>query len=121
MKLFFTLICLLVTTSCTSQVYNMGLIIPEHTNFNLADIDHATVRRNISSEDSRGIILFIPLGYPNFETTIQQALKAGQGDIIINARVQSGTNWFVIGGKNYFKITGDVIKLPQSNPEKKYE
>lgn len=103
----------LLLSGCTVQTYPMGMIVPENTPFNISEVSHSSVSHNITGTDQRNILLFIPLGYPNFKTAVENTLAKGQGDIITNAQVSNITHWYILGGYNQIKITGDVVRLPR--------
>ncbi len=104
---------LLLLGGCSAQTYHMGLIIPENTPLKEQDIDRGTIAHNITGKDTHEIILFFPSGHPNFQNAVNQALVKGRGDLIINAEVSYIYHWFILGGYEQIKITGDVVRLPQ--------
>lgn len=104
---------LLLLSGCSAQTYHMGLIIPENTPLKEQDINHSTIARSITGIDTHEIILFFPSGHPNFQNAVNQALVKGRGDLIINAEVSYICHWFVLGGYERIKISGDVVRLPR--------
>lgn len=111
MKNIYLILALLIMTSCTTRHTSMGLIIPQETNFTFADINEAKVVKNVHGSDSKPIFLFIPLGQPSFEKALNNTLKDGNGNILINAQIANSTNWFILFGYNKIEITGDVVNI----------
>lgn len=113
MKKLCILIALLLTGGCVSKNTHMGVVIPENTNFSYAALNNAAVVKNVTGSDSTPILLFIPLGHPNFETAVSNTLKNGRGNVLVNAKVKNASQWYVLFGSNSIEITGDVVNIPQ--------
>lgn len=113
MKKLYLLIALLLTSGCVSKYTHMGLVIPENTKFSYEALNSAGVVKNVTGSDSKPILLFIPLGHPNFETAVNNALKNGHGNVLVNAKVKNASEWYVLFGSNTIEITGDVVNIPQ--------
>lgn len=111
MKNLYLILALLIMTSCTTRHTNMGLIVPQETKFTFADINEAKVIKGVHGSDSKPIFLFIPLGQPSFEKALNNTLKAGKGNVLINAKIANSTNWFILFGYNKVEITGDVVNI----------
>lgn len=113
MKKFYLLVALLLTSGCVSKYTHMGVVIPENTSFSYEALNNAAVVKNVKGSDSNSILLFIPLGHPNFETAVNNTLKNGRGNVLINAKVKNASRWYVLFGSNSIEITGDVVNIPQ--------
>lgn len=75
--------------------------------------DYILVERNVEGEDVVPIIIFFPLGIPNLENAIDDALKSVGGDLITDA-VLKYNYWYIpyIGGIQRYSVEGDVwVKL----------
>ena len=111
MKKLFLLPILLFLAGCSSFSGRLGVIAPEGTKFSYQDIQNATMQKNVTAEDTTGILLFIPFGFPNFDTVIQKALKEGNGDIIVDATLTEETTWYVLFGYKTMRLNGNVVRL----------
>lgn len=109
---FFICCFLLLLSSCSTTTNQIGVIAPTSTTFSPQQVARATVRKHVSGEDQSNIFLFIPLGFPNFNTAVQRTLKNGNGNVLINAEVVDHVSWYVLFGYQSIRITGDVVNLP---------
>ncbi len=113
MKKLYLLIAIFLASGCVSKNTHMGLVIPENTQFSYEALNNAGVVKNVTGSDSKPILLFIPLGHPNFETAVNNTLKNGKGNVLVNAKVKNASQWYVLFGSNSIEITGDVVNIPQ--------
>ncbi len=101
----------LLLSACTAKTTRLSVIVPEGTRFNSQDLDRATKRVQVTGQDTMPILLFIPIGFPSFEDALNDALKAGNGNVMVNASVKDEGNWFILFGYNRITITGDVVNV----------
>lgn len=113
MKKVLLFCCILALASCVSNRTNMSLIVPEGVNFTANDLNHSRVIRSAKGEDTSGILLFIPLGHPNFAAAVNKTIQNGKGDALINAKIDESVQWYVLFGIQKISITADVINLPK--------
>lgn len=111
MKRLPLLFALLLMAGCTSTHSHIGVIVPEGTSITYSQLDRAIVRHNVTGTDSAGIFLFLPLGFPNFNTAIQNTLRNGDGNILTNINITDKTSWYILFGYQEIIINADVINI----------
>lgn len=75
---------------------------------NETDIDKKPQMKNVIGEDKKFWFLFIPFGIPRIEPAVNDALAKGNGDLMIDASLDSVGWWFLIGEIGY-EIKGTVV------------
>lgn len=108
MKNIFLLLCLFVS-ACSAQTYKLGIVSPSQSSFSYSSVEKASVTPDVSAATATPIVLFIPIGHPNLEKTIQEVLRKGGGNVLIDATVTEETDWFVLFGFRRLNISGTVV------------
>ncbi|MCM1324430.1 MAG: hypothetical protein NC218_09905 [Acetobacter sp.] len=110
------LILFIMLGSCTTHIAHLSMI--SNTSVRLDNINlNQNIKSNyIKGEDTKSIIIFIPLGIPNVQRAIDNALKKGKGDILINATIYTKIWWFIIGKASIY-VDGIVINTKESDNE----
>lgn len=103
------LLFLLFISACITNTNKLSLIVPENSHFTITDLNHAKVKKNVQIEDKNFILLFIPLGYPNFGTMVNTLLAENHGQALINATITDRSEWYVLFGWSKVKINADVV------------
>ena len=120
-RLLSAIAAILLISACTNKVSYLSVVVPENQYFDANALAKATVRKSTTGESWRPIILFFPIGYPNFETALNEALIVGRGNMMTNVSVVERTRWWVAFGYKVIKIHGDVVDVPRTarRPEKR--
>lgn len=106
-------LCLLLlgVTACTTRTTQMDVIVPRNSYLQNQNLRVAEITRNVHAEKTAPIIVFFPIGFPNFEEVVNEVLQKGNGDAIVNARISHTTDWFILFGFNKISMTGDVVRV----------
>ena len=91
------------------------MISSRNINLDEVDLDSVPQVKGVSGKDTKWWILFIPLGLPQLEEAIDQALKKGDGDLMTDAAIYSEGWWFIVG-QSTIRIEGTVVKTRGVNP-----
>lgn len=110
-KILFVIVCAMGLTACTNRTTHMDLIVPQNLDIKHQNLRTSPVQKNVIGEDSAPVFIFIPLGFPNFETVVAKTLKNGNGNAIVNAKIEYITNWYILFGVNKIRLTGDVVNV----------
>ncbi|MBL7192102.1 hypothetical protein ISS30_10445 [bacterium] len=91
--------------------YRLGdLTIASTKNVNIGD-KYVVVAKDVQGKNSKPIIICIPMGHPNFEDAIDDALSKADGDLMTNVVIHY--SWYYIPyiyGEYIYKVKGDVWK-----------
>ncbi len=99
---------LLSLSACTTHLTDFTMISTKNVALNKTDIDNKPQKKNVLGEDKKFMFLFIPFGIPRIETAVNDALAKGNGDLLIDASLDSSGWWFLIGQSGY-EIKGTVV------------
>jgi len=61
-----------------------------------------------SAEDSKAMILSIPLGIPSLKTAVDRCIEKGKGYFLTDAVLESSFWWVILYGEQKYTVTGDV-------------
>lgn len=111
MKKLFTMISLLLLSSCSSRIADFSVVVPQNTTITQQNLTYTQVNKNITGVDQRGMFFIFPLGFPTFENAVKDTLQKGNGEILTNVHVTSSTDWYVLYGLNRIEVKADVVKL----------
>ena len=98
-------ICL---SSCTTHLTDLSVISNKNIALDNIDIDRSPQRKLVVGEDKKFIFLFIPLGQPKIREAVNDALKKGNGDLIVDASLYVKYWWFLVG-QTSIEIKGTVV------------
>lgn len=107
-KLLLAALGLLSLSSCSTHLTDLTIITNKNIELEKINIDRAPQRKNVIGEDSKWVVLFIPLGLPKLREAVNDTLQKGQGDVIIDASVYANDWWFFIG-KISLEVRGTVV------------
>ena len=96
---------LTVFDGCSQRVGDFTLISTKNVDIGGK---YKKLDNRFTGSDSRIMILYIPLGFPNLKTAVDRCIESGKGDLLTNAVIEYNT-WTVIlvSGLTY-EVTGDV-------------
>ena len=108
MNKYIIIILAIFITSCTARLGDFSVLSTRNVDIGG---NYILVDRNVEGVEKIPIIIFFPLGYPNVENAIDEALKSAGGDLMTDAVLTY--EWFYIPylyGEQKYIITGDVWK-----------
>ena len=108
-KVLLALAFALSISACTTKTTHLSVVVPQDTTFDVSALNRAVVRKRVSGTDTNAVFLFFPIGFPDFNEALEDALSNGGGDVMTNAFVTDELRWFVLFGYNRIIITGDVV------------
>lgn len=109
MKKLLAVCALLLISACTTKTTHLSVVVPNDIQFTAQDLNRATVRKNVTAEDTNPIVLFFPIGFPKFSTAFEKALHEGNGDTMTNVTITDELRWFILFGWTKITVTGDVV------------
>lgn len=94
--------------ACTTHLTDFTMISTKNVVLERTDIDSKPKRKNVLGEDKKFIFLFIPFGVPKIESAVNDALAKGNGDLMVDASLDS-TGWWFIFGEFGYELRGTVV------------
>jgi hypothetical protein len=98
----------LLTSACSTHITDLSVLSNKNISLEEIDIDNVHQRKYVSGVDSKWNIFFIPFGRPKVKEALNDALRKGDGDLIIDAAVYYNSWWFLVGQRE-IEIKGTVV------------
>ena len=102
------LLSLIILTGCATRLGDFTLLSTRNVDL---DGDYVLVERSVEGEDLVPIVIVFPIGTPNLENAIDDALKSAGGDLMTDA-VLTYNYWYIpyVYGVQRYSVEGDVWK-----------
>ena len=101
----------LLVAGCSTRMFDLTVVSTKGVD--LQDLDLSTAKKcmDVTGVSSRSIIFIFPLGNPDLEEAISDALIRSSGDIMVDAEVYYKF-WYIpfIYGQFGYEVRGDVVK-----------
>lgn len=111
MKTLLVTLSFLLFCGCSTSSSQLSIITPTGVHINQSNLRHSTIKKNVTGSDTAPILLFVPLGQPNFNLAVHDTLQKGRGQILTDAVITETNRWFILFGWNRIEVTGNVIDL----------
>ena len=109
MKQLFLMIAIIACLSgCATHISDLSMISNKNLDLGKIDLDSLPQKKHVEGRDDKFVFLFIPFGAPTLKEALNDALKKGGGDLMVNASVYVTGWWFLIGRQG-ISIKGDVV------------
>lgn len=103
---------LLLFGGCTTRIADLTLISTKNIDLNNTQLD-ARKGTRINGEDCAVWPLgFIPLGLPNLEEAVDEALEKGKGNILVDQVTYRKHFYFVLASTLCIEVEGTVLNAP---------
>lgn len=102
------MLALLTLNACTQHITDFTMISTRNVALNKTNLDNKPQSKNIIGEDKVFMLLFIPFGIPKIEPAVNDALHKGNGDLLVDASLETTGWWFIVGEMGY-EIKGTVV------------
>jgi len=97
---------IILTVSCTTPVCITSSVTP---------LQGKTIKENMGktegSDTAFAILGLYMIGRPDLDLAIQKAIKAKEGDTLINVRCYETCSWFILFSLTTVTVEGEVVKL----------
>lgn len=98
---------LVVFSGCTTRIGDFTLMSTKNV---VIGEKYVKVAENVEADDLAWWILFIPTGFPNFKTAVDNLLEQNKGELATNTVLSSYSLWLLLVNQVGYKIKGDVWK-----------
>ncbi len=111
MSKFLLMSAFLLLAGCSTRIADLSIVVPQNTRITQQNLSSTSTQHNITGVDERPMLLLFPLGFPTFENAVNDTLKKGDGNLLINVHVTSTSDWYILYGVNRIVVNADVVKL----------
>lgn len=105
-------------TACSTRVADLTVVSPNTVSMKKLNLDELPSTRNVVGRDSSFVFLFIPLGLPNLEEAISDALAKGEGDLMIDTVIYRDAWSLLLFGHRTLRVQGTVINTRAGNSKR---
>lgn len=97
-------LCIVVLAGCSTRIGDFTLISTKNVEIGgkFKKVDRYT------AEDSKAMILSIPLGIPSLKTAVDRCIEQGKGYFLTDAVLESSFWWVILFGEQKYTVIGDV-------------
>lgn len=95
---------------CSVRVGDLTMISSKSVDLEMVDLDAVPQVSGVSGKDTKFIFLFIPLGSPQLEQAIDEALRKGGGDLMTDVAIYQDFWWALLFGQTTIRVEGTVAK-----------
>ncbi|MFN4896566.1 MAG: hypothetical protein ACK5GN_03030 [Pseudomonadota bacterium] len=106
----FSIVLVGMLSGCSVRVADLTAISPHNVNLSRVDVDKLPQVKNIEGVDKKPIVFIFPLGQPNLEEAIADALRKGDGDMMTDVTVYQEGWWALLFGERSLRVRGTVVK-----------
>ncbi len=100
-----------VLSGCVTRLGDLTIMTTKNVGQRI-DLTQAIARGEFEGTSIVPIILGIPIGSPNIEAAIDEALARGQGQVLSDAVVESQAFWLILFGEIGYRVRGQVWQIP---------
>ena len=101
----------LLVAGCSTRLFDLSIVSTKGVDLQDLDLSAAKKAMNVTGESYRSIICIFPLGNPDLEEAVSDALIKSSGDVMLDAEVYYKW-WYIpfIYGQFGYEVIGDVVK-----------
>ena len=107
-------------TGCVARVADLTLISTKNIDLSNANLDARKGRRVQDQDCAISLLGLFPLGVPNLEEAIDNALDKGHGNIMVDQVSYRKFYYYIIASTNCIEVKGTVLNVANLNIEKKH-
>jgi hypothetical protein len=96
---------LLLAAGCSQRIGDFTLISTKNVDIGGK---YKKLNERYKADDTKGMILGIPLGVPSLKTAVDNCIEAGKGDLLTNAVLESSFWTVIVWGQVSYSVAGDV-------------
>ena len=108
MKKILSLVLAIFISGCTTHLTDLSVVSNKNINLETINIDKLPQKKGVVGRDEKFVFLIIPLGHPTIKEAVNDALKKGDGDLMIDTSVYV-TNWWFLIGQTGIEVKGTVV------------
>lgn len=107
-KIMLLIGALMFLSACSTRIAGMTMISDQNINTKGVKVSELPKVKNIVGKSKKFIFLFIPFGQPTIKEALDDALKRGNGDLMLDASLYS-TGWWFLVGEMGLELRGTVV------------
>jgi len=108
------LIFTILSSSCSVRVADLTLISTKNIDLSNAKFDMRKGRRTKGESCAIALLGLIPLGIPNLEEAVDDALNKGNGNVMVDQVTYIKNAYFVIASQSCIEVEGTVLNVSET-------
>lgn len=108
MKKTLAIVMMLFLGACSTHLTDLTIVSNRNVELDKVNLDKAPKVKNVIGEDKKFVFLFIPFGQPKLKEAVNDALRKGDGDLMLDVAVYAKSWWFIVG-QSSIEVNGTVV------------
>jgi hypothetical protein len=109
------LFILLTLVACTGYVANLSLVSTRNVDIETTALDLRKGARVTGEDCGYALLGMIPLEVPSLEDAVDDALKKGKGNIMVDAGTTASVFHAILFSQTCIKVAGTVLRIPEKS------
>jgi hypothetical protein len=108
------LVSFILTSGCSVRVADLTLISTKNIDLSNATLDVRKGQRTKGEDCAIALLGLIPLGIPNLEEAVDDALEKGKGNVMVDQVSYSKGAYFIIASQSCIEVEGTVLNVAET-------
>lgn len=108
-------VSLLILSGCTIRTADLTLVSTKNIDLSNSTFDLKQGRRTKGEDCSIALLGFIPLGFPNLEEAVDNALEKGNGNVMVDQVTYRTQIYFILATRMCLEVEGTVLNVNETS------
>ena len=105
--------CFVMLGGCTFRVADLTLVSTKNVDLNNTSLDARKGTREKGEHCAFALLGLIPLGIPNLEEAVDEALEKGKGNIMVDQVTYSTGAYYILLSQSCIEVEGTVLNVAE--------
>lgn len=105
------ILSLTLMAGCSTRVADLTLVSTKNIDLSKATLDIRKGRRVKGEDCTIALLGLIPLGIPNLENAMDDALEKGRGNVMVDQVTYRSGVYFVLASRSCVRVEGTVLNV----------
>lgn len=105
------ILSLTLMVGCTTRVADLTLVSTKNIDLSKATLDIRKGRRVKGEDCTIALLGLFPLGIPNLENAMDDALEKGRGNVMVDQVTYLSGAYFVLASQSCVRVEGTVLNV----------
>ncbi|MGZ8137313.1 MAG: hypothetical protein ACXW1W_11820 [Methylococcaceae bacterium] len=107
-----TALTVLLLNGCSARVADLTFVSTQNIDLSNTQLDITKGQRHVGEVCNFFLLNAIPFGLPTLEEAVDKALRAGQGNIMVDEVTTFSDVWVIVGNIKCLEVEGTVLNVP---------
>lgn len=105
---------LLTLVGCSHRVADLTLVSTKNVDLNATQLDARNGTRITGEDCAIALLGLLPLGVPNLQGAVDDALEKGGGNIMVDEVTYAKGYYFILFSQSCIEVEGTVLKIAKT-------